>query len=203
MADEPLLEERQDDSEEPAAYVGIIELDEATLVPPPAAIGLPAIPDKETIDEEPKIILGQSDVSGPPPEPDVRREPTAVNVVASRFVDLVEAGVERAVAAEQSSGLPYKVLKSRKDVVAAVTRLLDTFHLEPEVRKRTREAVLNRIMLQNAESDELLNQKIALEAAKQVGADLGIHEQLTQIGVQVNLDDLKPWISESSEPEKK
>ncbi len=179
----------------------IPESDEKEDLPAPVGFGFSGDENAEVTEvpvTEPKppegerfMVLEAKDITGPARSgPELRAGSSASAVVAERFLELVTQGTIREEAALEISGLPYTVFKGRKDVVACVEALMDTYHLDPEVRQKTRAGFLNKLMLEGAVTDDPMAKKLALDAAKQIQADSGV----VDTNINVNLGDLKKFL---------
>jgi len=74
----------------------------------------------------------------------------------------------------------------------ALEQLVGTYFLPPEARKQMVRAGLNKIFLDNVDSEEINNQKLALDAAKQISSDpeVGLQQE-TGGGVFINISELQ------------
>jgi len=184
FSDIPLLDipdEADSDDRPPVGFVIADDADE-----PAVEVAPPRAPSGEKF-----VVLRESGVTGPSRQgPEIREKPSANAVVAERFIDLVRNGTVREEAALQAVGLPYAIFKGRRDVVECVQALMDTFHLEPDVRAKSRAGFLNKLMLEGAVSDDPMTKKLGLEASKQIAADGGVSDT----NINVNLGDLKKFL---------
>jgi len=149
----------------------------------------PTLPDAPPGDNF--VVISAADISGPGRSgPELREKSSANAVVAERFLELVKSGIVREDAALQTSGLPYTIFKGRRDVVECVQALMDVYHLEPDVRAKTRAGFLNKLLLEGAVTDDPMTKKLALDASKQIQADQGV----VDTNINVNLGDLRKFL---------
>lgn len=77
-------------------------------------------------------------------------------------------------------------------VRASLQQLIGTYFLPPEARKQMVRAGLNKLFIDNVSSEDPAAQKLALDAAKQIGADpeVGLTQEVVG-GVVINIGELE------------
>lgn len=91
-------------------------------------------------------------------------------VKVQTFAKLVEEGVSPSEAARRA-GTSLSTLRNNQETKELVKQLVEGYHLPAEVRKLTVRAALNRLLVDNISSDDIDQQKVALEAAKMIAKD--------------------------------
>lgn len=123
------------------------------------------------------------------PEPDVPVEISGQkegSIKARRFLELVVAGEEPARAARKLHTKLQSLIRD-DEVRLALKNLLEGSRLPADVRKEMVRAGLNSMFMRNV-SGKLKEQKIALEAAKQIARDPEVGLNLPPMGVAVPID---------------
>lgn len=118
-----------------------------------------------------------------------------INTVADRHAKRLLDRVQRGETLSQASNaerIPVSVLRSPDSPIhQSLQNLIGNYFLPPEARKQMVRAGLNRMFLANVESTDVNQQRLALDAAKQIGADpeVGLNLEPTG-GVVINIGEL-------------
>lgn len=108
------------------------------------------------------------------------------NIKAKRFLELVQGGVAQWDAAKQM-GTTIKDLYQTQGMKSAVKRLIETNNLPAAVRKELVRSGLNKIFMENVDGGPK-EQKLALQAAKQIASDPDVALNLPPSNISVNVD---------------
>lgn len=104
---------------------------------------------------------------------------------AEKFFDKVQSGIPPGRAANIMH-TSLKRIHSSEEMTRVITELTNTANLNAEIRKKMVRAGLNKIFMENVDSDDIKRQKLALDTAKQIAADPEI--QLGQDGPTVEIN---------------
>lgn len=110
---------------------------------------------------------------------------------AKRLLDRVQRG-ETLAQASNAERIPVATLRNAENPIhQSLQNLIGNYFLPPEARKQMVRAGLNRMFLANVESTDTNQQRLALDAAKQIGADpeVGLNLEPTG-GVVINIGEL-------------
>lgn len=111
---------------------------------------------------------------------------------AKRLLDRVQRGEPLAEAAKAERMTVAQLKDQTNPIRVSLEQLVGRYFLPPEARKQMVRAGLNKMFLENVESGDPANAKIALEAAKQIGSDPEVGLQAEQSGgVIINIADLE------------
>jgi hypothetical protein len=116
---------------------------------------------------------------------------------AQTFVAAIQKGMSPGKAAKEI-GTTLKQLNTRADMKAAIKNLLEVAALNDEVTREVVRAGRVKIFMEGVISDDPTRVKLALEASKQIGADLGIGSG--EANVVIDLGSLGQAISDVSLP---
>ncbi len=111
---------------------------------------------------------------------------------AKRLLDRVARGETLSEATNAERMTVAELNKADSPVRASIQQLIGTYFLPPEARKQLVRAGLNKIFIENVSSDDPTAQKLALDAAKQIGADpeVGLTQEVVG-GVVINIGELE------------
>jgi hypothetical protein len=111
---------------------------------------------------------------------------------AKRLLDRVQSGSSLADAAKAERMTMSQLKDPNNPVRASVEQLIGGYFLPPEARKQMVRAGLNKMFLDNVNSTDPGNAKLALDAAKQISLDPEVGLQADQSGgVIINIGDLE------------
>ena len=111
---------------------------------------------------------------------------------AKRLLDRVQSGSTLTEAAKAERMTMSQLKDPNNPVRASVEQLIGGYFLPPEARKQMVRAGLNRMFLENVNSQDPGQAKIALDAAKQISLDPEVGLQTDQSGgVIINIGDLE------------
>lgn len=119
---------------------------------------------------------------------------TELKAKVERFADLLELGKKPGEAAE-AIGTTLKAINTQADMREAVTKLLTKANLGGKVREAIAKSALNVVLMKNYDSDNVKEQKLALEAAKLVLGSEG-HAMGDKTEVTFDLGSLAPLMKE-------
>lgn len=110
---------------------------------------------------------------------------------AKRLLDRVSRGESLADAAKAERMTVAEVNAVDSPVRASLQQLIGTYFLPPEARKQMVRAGLNKLFMDNVSKEDPAAQKLALDAAKQIGADpeVGLTQEVAG-GVIINIGEL-------------
>ena len=110
---------------------------------------------------------------------------------AKRLLDRVARGEPLADAAKAERMTVGEIRDVDSPVRHSLQQLIGTYFLPPEARRQMVRAGLNKVFLENVNSPDPGAQKVALDAAKQIGADPEVGLTTTETGgVIVNIEGL-------------
>lgn len=110
---------------------------------------------------------------------------------AKRLLDRVSRGESLANAAKAERMTVAEIKSDDSPVRASIQQLIGTYFLPPEARRQMVRAGLNKVFLENVGSADPAAQKVALDAAKQIGADPEVGLTTVETGgVIVNIEGL-------------
>lgn len=111
---------------------------------------------------------------------------------AKRLLDRVSRGESLADAAKAERMTVAEVNAVDSPVRASLQQLIGTYFLPPEARKQMVRAGMNKLFIDNISSEDPAAQKLALDAAKQIGSDpeVGLTQEITG-GVVINIGELE------------
>lgn len=98
------------------------------------------------------------------------KEQSIVEVKAQRFVEALGRKQKPSEAAK-SVGMSLVKIRNSEAMQEAIKALKDTFTIPPEMRRTMVRNGLNKLFLENIESEDPKRQRIALDTAKQIAAD--------------------------------
>ena len=111
---------------------------------------------------------------------------------AKRLLDRVSRGETLLDAAKNERMKVSDIRKHDSPIRASLEQLVGTYFLPPEARKQMVRAGLNKLFMDNVSSEDPAAQKLALDAAKQIGADpeVGLTSEVAG-GVIINIGELE------------
>jgi len=110
---------------------------------------------------------------------------------AKRLLDRVSRGESLSDAAKAERMTVAEIKSDDSPVRASIQQLIGTYFLPPEARRQMVRAGLNKVFLENVGSADPAAQKVALDAAKQIGADPEVGLTTVETGgVIVNIEGL-------------
>ena len=112
-------------------------------------------------------------------------------IKAKRFLELIQDGETPGRAAE-AIGTTYKKIKKDLNIRAAAKKLIEENNFPAAARKEMVRAGLNKIFMENVDGGAK-EQKLALAAAKQIGADpdVGLTAPPSLIGLTIDMTQIK------------
>lgn len=108
------------------------------------------------------------------------------NIKAKRFLEMVKGGVPQWEAAKKN-GTTIKAIYQTQGLRAAVKNLIETGTLPAAIRKELVRAGLNKIFIENIDGGPR-EQKLALQAAKQISGDPDVGLNIPPSNISVNVD---------------
>lgn len=119
------------------------------------------------------------------------RDSKPKNAMAKRFTELITQGYKPHEAAKLI-GSTMRGLVGNDQFKKQVQQLIETASLVPEMRKEMIRSGLNHIFISNINNPDKESQKLAIEAAKVIGADpeVGLNAPPQGTGIQINLNTL-------------
>ena len=108
---------------------------------------------------------------------------------AERFFDKVQSGIKPGRAANIMH-TTLKKINNSEEMSAEVKRLMDTATLSAEVRKKLVRSSLNKLIVENVDSEDIKRQRLALDAIKQASSDPETGLENEQAMVEINVSEL-------------
>lgn len=123
------------------------------------------------------------------------KDKPAKDSLSKKFINLIGQGYKPGEAAKLV-GTSIKGIMSDNKVKKQLERLAKDYRLSADVRREMVRMGMNKILLDNIDSSDINNQKLALDAAKAIGSDteVGINAP-PQPGIQINVGNLQGLFS--------